>query len=122
MRDGSGSARLPTGLISFVFVIGLTFDCYDGKRGAVEGQAVLSADQQKAALPSRPGLLDMLAHSFFVGGYFVGPQFTMRKFLTVCQPDFQAVCSSSEYYAASYLPEFDNFFLFINPDMDPVFL
>jgi lysophospholipid acyltransferase 5 len=56
----------------------------------VEGQAVLSADQQKAALPSRPGLLDMLAHSFFVGGYFVGPQFTMRKFLTVCQPDYQA--------------------------------
>jgi lysophospholipid acyltransferase 5 len=78
-----------------LFVIGLTFDCYDGKRGAVEGQAVLSADQQKAALPSRPGLLDMLAHSFFVGGYFVGPQFTMRKFLTVCQPDFQANAPNS---------------------------
>jgi hypothetical protein len=88
----------------FLFVIGLTFDCYDGKRGAVEGQAVLSADQQKAALPSRPGLLDMLAHSFFVGGYFVGPQFTMRKFLTVCQPDFQVnapVCG--DFLASEHL-------------------
>jgi hypothetical protein len=86
-----------------MFVLGLTFDCYDGTRGAVEGQAVLSADQQKAALPSRPGLLDMLAHSFFVGGYFVGPQFTMRKFLTVCQPDFQAVLPVliQRYFTAS---------------------
>ena len=56
----------------------------------MEGPAVLSKDQQKAALSARPGLLEMLSHSFFVGGYFVGPQFTMRKFLSLCQPDFQA--------------------------------
>jgi lysophospholipid acyltransferase 5 len=68
----------------------LTFDCYDGKRGEVEGLGVLSKDQQKAALSPRPGLLDMLSHSFFVGGYFVGPQFGMRKFKAICQPDFQA--------------------------------
>ena len=52
---------------------------------------MLSKDQQKAALGQRPGLLDMLAHSFFVGGYFVGPQFGMRKFLALCQPDFQVL-------------------------------
>ena len=61
-------------------VLGLTFDVYDGQRGREEGEAVLSKDQAKAALPEPPSLLEMLSHSFFIGGYFVGPQFCFKKF------------------------------------------
>ena len=39
--------------------------------------------QKKSALASSPNILELLSHSFFVGGYFVGPQFTMRKYQEV---------------------------------------
>ena len=39
--------------------------------------------QKKSALVSSPNILELLSHSFFVGGYFVGPQFTMRKYQEV---------------------------------------
>ena len=39
--------------------------------------------QKKAALASSPNILELLSHSFFVGGYFVGPQFTMKKYQQV---------------------------------------
>merc|ERR1719495_2485556 len=59
------------GCILCLRLIGLTFDVYDGQRGREEGEAVLSKDQTKAALPEPPSLLEMLSHSFFIGGYFV---------------------------------------------------
>ena len=39
--------------------------------------------QKKSALASSPNILELLSHSFFVGGYFVGPQFTMKKYQQV---------------------------------------
>jgi hypothetical protein len=43
-------------------------------------QEELSRDQKEAALPELPNLLEMFSHCFFIGGYFVGPQFSMKKF------------------------------------------
>ncbi len=71
-----------------IFCLGLTFDLYDGKRGELEGESVLSKDQLKAALVEPPSLLEMLSHSFFIGGYFVGPQFNFRKFKQFASPGF----------------------------------
>jgi len=36
--------------------------------------------QAAAALVEMPSLLECLSHSYFLGGYFVGPQFPMKKF------------------------------------------
>ena len=51
-------------------------DCYDGSRPEEE----LSKDQKTAKLAEVPSLLEMCSHVFYLGSYFVGPQFTMTKF------------------------------------------
>jgi len=63
-------------------LIGLSWDVYDGERQRLRPTS-LSPDQRKSALVSSPNILELLSHSFFVGGYFVGPQFTMRKYQEV---------------------------------------
>lgn len=57
-------------------LIGLAFDCYDGTKPESE----LGRDQKLNQLKEIPSLIECLSHSFFVGAYFVGPQFSMRKF------------------------------------------
>ena len=77
--------------------LGLSWDVYDGERQRMKPTSlspdqVLTKDrangkkvpfQKKAALASSPNILELLSHSFFVGGYFVGPQFTMKKYQQV---------------------------------------
>ena len=43
-------------------------------------QSELGRDQKQNKLTEIPSLVECLSHSFFVGAYFVGPQFSMRKF------------------------------------------
>ena len=57
-------------------LIGVAMDCYDGSRP--EGE--LSKDQVETKLPTVPSLLEMTSHVFYLGSYFVGPQFGMTKF------------------------------------------
>ena len=76
-------------------LIGLTFDCYDGERARRLGKDVLSKDQQKSFLLDPPTLLEMLSHSFFIGGYFVGPQFTMRRYREFVRPGYTASLPAS---------------------------
>jgi len=57
-------------------LIGVAMDCYDGSRPEEE----LSKDQKTAKLAEVPSLLEMCSHVFYLGSYFVGPQFTMTKF------------------------------------------
>lgn len=45
-------------------------------------QADLSKNEKAQALKEVPSLLECFSHSFFIGGYFVGPQFCMRKYQT----------------------------------------
>lgn len=70
-------------------LIGLTWDVYDGERQRLNPGS-LSPDQARTALSSSPNILEMLSHSFFIGGYFVGPQFSMAKFRQVVSPSYQA--------------------------------
>lgn len=57
-------------------LIGLAMDVHDGQKKQEE----LSKDQKEAALQTLPSILEMFSHCFFIGGYFVGPQFSMRKY------------------------------------------
>ena len=66
-------------------LIGLTFDCYDGVR---KKNVQLSEDQQKTALEEAPSLVEMLSQTFFIGGYLVGPQFSMKKFREFVKPEY----------------------------------
>lgn len=70
-------------------LIGLTWDVYDGERQKLKPES-LSKDQTKTALSSPPNILEMLSHSFFIGGYFVGPQFPLRKFREIVSPKYQS--------------------------------
>jgi len=65
-------------------LIGLSIDVYDGK----QPKESLSKDQLKNCLPDSPNILEMLSHSFFIGGYFVGPQFFLRKFREFVTPAY----------------------------------
>jgi len=69
-------------------LIGLTWDVYDGARARREPDS-LSPDQVRSKLDSVPGLLEMLGHSFFIGGYFVGPQFPLAKYRQMAAPGYQ---------------------------------
>ena len=43
-------------------------------------QSQLNAEQQRAALPTVPSLLEVCGFSYFYGGFLVGPQFTLRSY------------------------------------------
>jgi len=70
-------------------LIGLTWDVYDGERARLQPGS-LSPEQEKCALPAAPNILEMLSHSFFIGGYFVGPQFSLAKYRQMVSPSYQA--------------------------------
>jgi len=76
-------------------LIGLTFDCYDGERARRLGEGVLSKDQRKSFLPDNPSLLEMLSHSFFLGGYFVGPQIPLKRYREFVKPDYTSSLPAS---------------------------
>jgi len=73
---------------------GLAWDVYDGSR-LTQNPNSLSKDQTKTALTTSPNILEMLSHSFFIGGYFVGPQFGMLQYRKLVSPDYQATLPSS---------------------------
>ncbi|KAK2161292.1 hypothetical protein LSH36_119g08038 [Paralvinella palmiformis] len=65
-------------------LIGLTFDCYDGRKK----EQLLSAEQKETALKKLPSLLEMAGHAYFFGGFLVGPQFPMSRYLSFVRGDF----------------------------------
>ena len=75
-------------------LIGLSWDLYDGARMKRNPES-LSKDQQKTALSSSPNVLEMLSHSFFIGGYFVGPQFSLAKYRQFVSPQYQSSLPAS---------------------------
>ena len=75
-------------------LIGLSWDLYDGARMKKNPES-LSKDQQKTALTSSPNVLEMLSHSFFIGGYFVGPQFSLAKYREFVSPQYQSSLPAS---------------------------
>ncbi|XP_072036791.1 lysophospholipid acyltransferase 5-like [Amphiura filiformis] len=58
-------------------MIGLAFDIYDGHKPVDK----LSSDQKTSCIAKVPSFIEMVAYTYFYGGYFVGPQFPMRRYL-----------------------------------------
>ncbi|PSN32117.1 Lysophospholipid acyltransferase 5 [Blattella germanica] len=58
-------------------LIGLAFDLFDGAKKEEE----LSEEQKKTALPNKPSLLEVAAHTYFPASFLVGPQFPMKRYL-----------------------------------------
>ena len=76
-------------------MIGLAVDVHDGTKTSEE----LSKDQKDSALTEVPSILEVCSQSFFVGGYFVGPQFSMRKFQNYIQRNINEDLPPSRRFA-----------------------
>ena len=76
-------------------MIGLAVDVHDGTKNSEE----LSKDQKDSALTEVPSILEVCSQSFFVGGYFVGPQFSMRKFQNYIQRNINEDLPPSRRFA-----------------------
>ncbi|XP_054721085.1 lysophospholipid acyltransferase 5-like [Uloborus diversus] len=57
-------------------LIGLAYDVYDGQKDPDK----LSHEQKKTALKHCPSLLEIAGHTYFFGGFMVGPQFPMKRY------------------------------------------
>ncbi|XP_077511740.1 lysophosphatidylcholine acyltransferase 3 protein nessy isoform X1 [Amblyomma americanum] len=72
-------------------LIGLVFDVYDGTKNpqpSGKQQEALPHDQKRTALANVPTFLEVLGHSYFFGGFLVGPQFPMKRYLDFTQGHF----------------------------------
>lgn len=58
-------------------LIGLCLDYYDGRKKPDQ----LNAHQKKMALVQTPTFLEMCGHVYFPGGFLVGPQFSMKRYI-----------------------------------------
>ncbi|XP_022249309.1 lysophospholipid acyltransferase 5-like isoform X2 [Limulus polyphemus] len=58
-------------------LIGVSYDVYDGRKEMDK----LTQDQKKSALGNIPSLLEIGGHTYFFGGFLVGPQFSMKRYL-----------------------------------------
>ncbi|XP_046381384.2 lysophospholipid acyltransferase 5-like [Haliotis rufescens] len=63
------------------------FDVYDGHRK--QRKAELTPDQSQTALEKTPSLLEMFGHCYYFGGFLIGPQFSMRRYLNFIDGAFQ---------------------------------
>lgn len=83
------------GCVLCLRMIGIAADLHDGTKNAQE----LSKDQKENALETVPSLLEICSQSFFIGGYFVGPQFSMKKFQNFLQRNIQEDLPPSRRFA-----------------------
>ncbi|XP_067142730.1 lysophospholipid acyltransferase 5-like [Centruroides vittatus] len=65
-------------------LIGLAFDVFDGCKDPDK----LPPDQKKTALRCRPSVLQISGFTYFFGGFLVGPQFSMRRYLDFVEGKF----------------------------------
>jgi lysophospholipid acyltransferase 5 len=66
-------------------LIGLVCDVYDGRIPS----AKLSSEQKETALVPVPSLLEICGHSYFFGGFLVGPQFPMKRYQDFVSGSYQ---------------------------------
>ncbi|XP_050413447.1 lysophospholipid acyltransferase 5 [Patella vulgata] len=62
---------------------GVVFDVYDGKK-----KTGISQEQKETALSRVPSLIEMLGHSLCYGGFMIGPQFSMKRYLDFINGNF----------------------------------
>ncbi|KAL3861608.1 hypothetical protein ACJMK2_007633 [Sinanodonta woodiana] len=63
---------------------GVVVDVYDGKKG----EEKLSAEQKESALTKSPSLLELLGHTYCFCGFLVGPQYSMKRYMSFTQGAF----------------------------------
>jgi lysophospholipid acyltransferase 5 len=80
-------------------LIGLCLDYYDGRKKPDQ----LNAHQKKMALVQAPTLLEMCGHVYFPGGFLVGPQFSMRRYLDFTNRVYEKVEFSIQKEKKKYL-------------------
>uniref|UniRef100_V9KVF5 Lysophospholipid acyltransferase 5 n=1 Tax=Callorhinchus milii TaxID=7868 RepID=V9KVF5_CALMI len=68
-------------------LIGLAFDYYDGGKD----EAQLTAEQRRDRLPRSPSALELCGFAYFFGGFLVGPQFTMKRYLSLVNSELTDV-------------------------------
>ena len=83
------------GCVLCLRLIGLSVDVHDGTKPELE----LSKDQKENALKEVPSILEMFSHAFFIGGYFVGPQFSMKKYQNFIQRNIEEDLPPSRRFA-----------------------
>ncbi|XP_076333095.1 lysophospholipid acyltransferase 5-like isoform X2 [Tachypleus tridentatus] len=66
-------------------LIGVSYDVYDGRKEMDK----LTQDQKKSALAKIPSLLEIGGHTYFFGGFLVGPQFSMKRYLNFVSGVFE---------------------------------
>lgn len=65
-------------------LIGLVFDVFDGTKDPDK----LPPDQKKTALQREPSFLQIAGFTYFFGGFLVGPQFSMKRYLDFVEGKF----------------------------------
>ncbi|KAF8769891.1 Lysophospholipid acyltransferase 5 like protein [Argiope bruennichi] len=65
-------------------LIGLAYDVFDGQKP----EEKLSTEQKKTALKKCPSLLEVAGHTYFFGGFMVGPQFPMKRYIDFIEGRF----------------------------------
>lgn len=83
------------GCVLCLRLIGLSMDVHDGTKPELE----LSKDQKENALKEVPSILEMFSQAFFIGGYFVGPQFSMKKYQNFIQRNIEEDLPPSRRFA-----------------------
>ena len=83
------------GCVLCLRLIGLSMDVHDGTKDETE----LSKDQKENALKEVPSILEMFSQAFFIGGYFVGPQFSMKKYQNFIQRNIEEDLPPSRRFA-----------------------
>ncbi|XP_040190739.1 lysophospholipid acyltransferase 5-like [Rana temporaria] len=68
-------------------LIGLGFDYYDGGRAMTS----LTPEQQRYAVLGVPTLMEVCGFSYYYGGFLVGPQFPMVKYLSLVKGELSDV-------------------------------
>ncbi|KAL7645692.1 UNVERIFIED_CONTAM: hypothetical protein RMT77_002569 [Armadillidium vulgare] len=76
-------------------LIALAFDLYDGSSKTED----LSKDQQATALKMRPSLLEIAGHTYFPASFMVGPQFSMKRYLSFVHGTLYPVNTPSPVFA-----------------------
>ncbi|GAB1603775.1 Hypothetical predicted protein [Argonauta hians] len=65
---------------------GVVADLYDGAKP----QEKLSADQKSTAIKTTPSLLELMGHCYFFGAFLIGPQCSIRRYLTLIKGGYSS--------------------------------
>lgn len=78
-------------------LIAVAMDVHDGTK---DEDTMVGQDQKMNNLKKPPSLLEMFSQAFFLGGFFIGPQFSMRQFQNFVRSNLEGNIPSNMAYGA----------------------